>query len=125
LIRSGKKLRQIDFGRKRHERKRIAFVRHVLRSLPLLCECGFQMGIEKRKESSSNVCHMQTSNTRPQRGDLLSSQDTHPKICEDAKKFFDSSLSDPKKCWSFDKASAKACEDDKVKIVPESAKRRM
>ena len=60
----------------------------------------------------------------PQRGDLLSSQETHPKICEDAKKFFDSSLSDPKKCWSFDKASAKACEDDKVKIVPESAIRR-
>ena len=57
---------------------------------------------ELRKESSGNVCHIQKSDARPQRGDLLSSQDTHPKICEDAKKWFDSSLSDPKNCWSFD-----------------------
>ena|SRR5262249_50691786 len=68
------------------------------------------------RETSSNQCHIQASDTRPQRGDLVASEDTKEKACKAAQKATDAQMTDPKKCWAFDKATKDMCTAEKVKL---------
>jgi len=75
---------------------------------------------ELRRETSGNQCHVQRSDSQPQRGKLVSSQDTREKACQEAKKQFDSSMSSPDKCWGFDSATIDACKSENVDLKKKS-----
>jgi len=71
---------------------------------------------ELRRETSGSVCHVQRSDSQPQRGKLVSSQDTRENACKEAKKAFDPSMSKPDKCWGFDAATIDGCKAEKVDL---------
>jgi len=70
-----------------------------------------------RRVTTSAVCHVQPTGSSPQLGVLMSKHDTRKKACEEAKKQYDSSSSDAKRCWSYGSGTKKSCkEDEKVEL---------
>lgn len=71
-----------------------------------------------RRVTTSAVCHVQPSDSSPPLGVLINSYDTRKAACEAAKKTYDSSMSDPKKCWSYGSGTKKSCKDDEKVELP-------
>lgn len=71
-----------------------------------------------RRVTTSAVCHVQPSGSSPPLGVFMSKHDTRKKACEEAKKQNDSSMSDPKKCWSYGSGTKKSCKDDEKVDLP-------
>jgi hypothetical protein len=69
-----------------------------------------------RRVTTSAVCHVQPSDSSPPLGVLMKAYDTRKEACQEAKKQNDSSMSDPKKCWSYGSGTKTGCKADGVDL---------
>lgn len=71
---------------------------------------------ELRRQTTSNVCHVQRSDSLPKLGDLMSSHNTRRAACEEAKRQYDSSMSNQSKCWSYGAGTKTGCKSEGVDL---------
>src|SRR5262245_22850831 len=71
---------------------------------------------ELRRQTTSSVCHVQRSDSLPKLGELVSTHDTRKAACEEAKRQYDSSMSNQSKCWSYGAGTKTGCKNDGVDL---------
>src|SRR4051812_13056130 len=72
-----------------------------------------------RKQSTSNNCVVQTADSQPVLGELISEHDTRKSACEAARDRYDSTLSDSAKCWTYGPGTKNGCAAEGIPLPPE------
>lgn len=69
-----------------------------------------------RKQTTSNICHVQQQGEQPVLGATVSSHPSRKAACEAGLTAFDKSLSDTSKCWTYAAGTRDRCNRDGVDL---------
>jgi hypothetical protein len=85
--------------------------------VPFLLDAALADDWMVRRQTTSGVCHVQTTTVRPTLGnDLAGPYKNRKDACTKAKDLYDSSATDSKKCASYGGGTVEACSKENVSL---------